>query len=152
MTTPTLRRTAWAGAALTLTLAVTACAGGDPTSSAAGPAPAPAPSVAPAPAGPGSAAGDVPEVGPGSGDRLVISTFLFRPNPLRARAGQAITVENRDDIGHTVTSGAEGRPDGTFSSDLPVAGSTATIRFEKPGTYQVHCEFHPGMEATVEVS
>jgi plastocyanin len=104
------------------------------------------------PAGGVAPAGGVPEVGPGSGDRLVISTFLFRPNPLQAKAGAAITVENRDDIGHTVTSGPEGRADGRFDQPLAGAGATATIRFDQPGTYQVHCELHPGMEATVEVS
>jgi plastocyanin len=147
-----VRARSFAAAALALGLGATACSGGGgaPASAPASPTTAPV-AGAPAP-GPAPAAGAVPDVGPGSGDRLVISTFLFRPNPLRARAGQAITVENRDDIAHTVTSGTEGRADGAFDEALPEEGSTATIRFDKPGTYHVHCELHPGMEATVEVS
>jgi plastocyanin len=134
-------------------LVVAGCSGtstGTATTAPATTAPAStSPVAAPGAPPPGTT---VPEVGPGAGDRLVISTFIFRPNPLAVRVGATVTVENGDDIDHSVTSGPENQPDGHFDHTLSGRGSTATISFDQPGTYRVHCAFHPGMEATVQVS
>lgn len=95
-----------------------------------------------------------------------ISTYAFRPNPLRIHAGTKVTWVNADAIEHTVTSGTRTyfgagsqlgmtksiEKSGLFDMDLPGKGATASYTFTKPGTYHYLCDRHPGMDAEVVVS
>jgi plastocyanin len=112
---------------------VTMSACGSSGSTASGPTPPPSMTVSP------------------SSGRVVIKTFAFKPNPLRVRVGTDVSWTNSDDILHTVTSGTRDHPDGMFDYQLNGPGSMATFTFEAPGTYQYHCQIHPGMDAVVEV-
>ena len=44
------------------------------------------------------------------------TTDAYSPNPIDARVGDTITWTNRDSTPHTVTSGVNGQPDGSFDS------------------------------------
>ena len=75
-----------------------------------------------------------------------ISGFSF-VDPIRVKAGQAVSWTNRDAVPHTVTSDT-----GLWDSGDIAAGGTWTRRFTLPGTYAYHCGNHPAMTATIIVS
>lgn len=59
--------------------------------------------------------------------------------------GAVVSFTNDDAVAHTVTLAEHG-------IDLNVAaGSSVALRFNEPGTYDVVCTLHPGMETTVTV-
>jgi plastocyanin len=80
-----------------------------------------------------------------------VKLFRFRPGTLDVAAGRAVTWVNRDDIGHTVTSGTPEAPSGRFDAPLAGPASTATIRFAEPGVYPYFCSRHPAMRGEVRV-
>ncbi len=98
----------------------------------------------------------------GTVDRVVITAFTFRPNPLGVRPGTAVVWINRDRVRHTVTAGTRSyddkgkvdgvRPSGQFDLELPHAGSTARVTFTRPGRVHFYCAVHPGMDGEVVVS
>jgi len=75
-----------------------------------------------------------------------IANFVYLPDPIRIRAGQAVRWTNLDPDVHTVTA-----DDLTFTSPRLNQGETFTRTFLQPGTYQYFCEPHPFMHGTVEV-
>lgn len=87
-----------------------------------------------------------------SGAAVAIRTFQFQPSPLQVSAGTAVTWTNRDQILHTVTSGAPGAKDGRFDETLDGAGASYTITFSEPGTYTYFCSRHESMRGEVRVS
>jgi plastocyanin len=92
-----------------------------------------------------------------------IKVFSFRPDPLKVKAGTAVTWINDDDIAHTVTSGtreyAPGdtgkivatKKDGLFDNALDGQGKKAAFTFTKAGAFHYFCDRHPGMESDVIV-
>jgi plastocyanin len=80
-----------------------------------------------------------------------VKLFQFRPRTLDVAAGTAVTWVNRDDIGHTVTSGTPEAPGGPFDAALAGTASTATIRFAQPGVYPYFCRRHQAMRGEVRV-
>jgi plastocyanin len=79
---------------------------------------------------------------------ISIENFEFGPDPLEVEPGSTITVFNRDDATHTVTSEEDG---GFDTGDLDGRGTT-TIEAGDAGTYPYFCAIHEYMEGTVEVS
>ena len=75
----------------------------------------------------------------------------FIPNVLLVRAGQAVNFHNGEDMPHNVTvtrriSGAE-----VFNVSTE-RSQTYTHTFDRVGQYDVKCDIHEGMEATVIVA
>jgi plastocyanin len=77
--------------------------------------------------------------------------IAFAPTSVAVPVGATVTWTNQDVVGHTVTSGAPGDPDGLFDEPLGAEGDTATVTFEEPGTYGYFCEVHPNMTGEVVV-
>jgi plastocyanin len=81
----------------------------------------------------------------------------YDPNPVEASVGDTVTWTNDDSQPHTVTSGSNGQPDGTFDSSpnlnpLMAPGQTFEHTFEEPGEFPYYCAVHPNMVGTVNVS
>jgi plastocyanin len=75
----------------------------------------------------------------------------FIPNVLIVRVGQPVDFHNGEDLPHNVTvirrvSGAE-----VFNVSTE-RGQTYTHKFDRVGQYDVKCDIHEGMEATVIVA
>jgi plastocyanin len=76
-----------------------------------------------------------------------IADFAFSPESLEVEAGTTVTWINNDSAPHTVTS-----DDGAFDSGTLETGDTFSFTFDEAGTFAYHCDIHPRMTATVEVS
>jgi plastocyanin len=64
-------------------------------------------------------------------------TYTFSPPQLDAKAGQAISITNKDANGvHNVTA-----RDNSFSLDVPPQ-STVTLTVKKAGNYPYYCQYH----------
>lgn len=79
---------------------------------------------------------------------IEIKDFKHSPATLTVKAGQTVTVVNKDITGHSVTSDKSGM------FDTGVLGQNETATFQAPttaGTYGYHCTPHPNMKATLIV-
>ena len=84
---------------------------------------------------------------PKTGVVVAIGDFLFGPEKVEAKVGQAVTWANTDDSPHQVTiSGPNGRRSGVI-----LKGQTESLTFTEPGTYAYICGLHPNMKGTIEV-
>ncbi len=100
----------------------------------------------------------LPPVASGPGDKVSGQTaaatlketdqLKFNPNTASIKAGQVLEWDNSGSVAHNVTFDAYP----SISSDTMNGGDTFQVKFTKPGTYQFHCTFHPGMDGTVTVS
>jgi plastocyanin len=83
---------------------------------------------------------------------VTATRFRFFPSDLQATEGQTVTWNNTDTIDHTVTSGANGVPDGKFDQLLH-PGDSFQFTFTQAGAYPYFCRFHisMGMVGTVTV-
>jgi plastocyanin len=84
---------------------------------------------------------------PASGAAVSVQDNRFAPAHLRVARGDTVTFTNEGAIAHTVTatSGAG------FDSGSLAPGKTFTFTAEKAGTVTYVCNFHPGMQGTIEV-
>ncbi len=74
-----------------------------------------------------------------------IRNFEFTPRELTVAVGARITWTNHDSAPHTAT--AKGEWDtGTLDES-----ESATLTFDKPGTYSYLCTIHPSMKGTLTV-
>lgn len=80
----------------------------------------------------------------------------YDPATLTVKKGDVITVTNKDNAPHTVTSGAS--PDDpqnakSFDTSIIMVGKTAKIITStlSPGDYPFHCTVHPYMKGTLTV-
>ena len=78
---------------------------------------------------------------------VVMSGFKFSPAELTAKVGTEVTWKNNDSAGHDVSAS-----DGSFSSGTLSKGQTFSMVFDKEGTYDYVCTFHPGMAGTIIVT
>ena len=83
---------------------------------------------------------------------VAVRLFAYQPDTLRVAAGTRVVWANGDEIEHTVTSGAPGKPDGRFALRLATAGDSAAAVLDRPGTYAYHCERHPSMRGALVVT
>jgi predicted lipoprotein with Yx(FWY)xxD motif len=67
---------------------------------------------------------------------IEIKDYSFGP-PITVKAGTTIEFINRDDMKHNAVA-----VDGSFKIDLLDKGQSATIKIDKPGTYDYFCEPH----------
>lgn len=79
---------------------------------------------------------------------VAITQGAYEPAQVTVPAGSIVTWSNRDGARHSVTSDdAEGELDG----DLP-PHTQYNHKFQTPGTFRYHCEFHNGMAGQVIVT
>ncbi len=80
--------------------------------------------------------------------RLLQKNKSFHPHVLVARQGAVVEFPNTDPFFHNVFSLFEGK---RFDLGLYEAGSTRTVRFDRPGVSYIFCNIHPEMSAVVIV-
>jgi len=79
--------------------------------------------------------------------RVTIKDSAFDPSTLQAKVGQTVVVTNADSVPHNwVDKG------GAFKSPDLNQGQSYSYTFQKAGTYNVYCNFHPDMLQTVVVT
>jgi plastocyanin len=81
-----------------------------------------------------------------AGDRVTISGFSFSPKTLQVKAGTRVTWLNRNSSAHTITA-----DDGSFSSGELEMNDSFSFTFDTAGTFNYHCDFHSGMQGSIEV-
>jgi plastocyanin len=80
-----------------------------------------------------------------------IRLFRFGPGRLDVAQGTEVVWTNRDEIRHTVTSGAPERRDGRFDVTLAGVGTHARVGFDQPGVYPYFCDRHQAMRGEIHV-
>jgi len=80
-------------------------------------------------------------------NEVTISNYAFSPALLKVKKGTTVKWTNKDQASHTVT-GDIGSP----ASQLLSTNSSYSYTFDTIGTFAYHCQPHPYMQATVEVS
>jgi plastocyanin len=78
--------------------------------------------------------------------RLVQKNKSFEPHILVVPAGSLVDFPNRDPFFHNVFSLFEGK---RFDLGLYEAGTSRTVRFDRPGISYIFCNIHPEMSAVV---
>ncbi len=77
---------------------------------------------------------------------IEIKNFAFNPKEMTVPVGTTVTWTNIDSVAHTATSS-----NGTFNSGNLNPGQGFSYQFEKAGTYDYNCAYHPGMKGTIVV-
>lgn len=75
-----------------------------------------------------------------------IRDYDFSPRDLTVSAGTTVTWTNRDAVPHDATS------DDSWGTGLLTESESASISFDKPGSYDYICTVHPYMTGTVTVN
>ncbi|MGA9529069.1 MAG: hypothetical protein WBS24_13230 [Terriglobales bacterium] len=78
--------------------------------------------------------------------RLVQKNKKFEPHLLVVPAGSTVEFPNRDPFFHNVFSLFEGK---RFDLGLYEAGTSRTVRFDRPGISYIFCNIHPEMSAVI---
>jgi plastocyanin len=78
--------------------------------------------------------------------KVSIKDLKYNPKELKIKKGDTVVWTNADERDHTVTA-----DDGSFKSPNLGDGGRFTQKFDKPGKYKYHCEYHPRMKATIIV-
>jgi plastocyanin len=81
----------------------------------------------------------------GSAD-IQMKGIAFVPSQLTVKVGTKVTWTNLDSVAHNVIAA-----DGSWSSESLNNGQTFSKIFDKTGTFQYVCSFHPGMNGTIIV-
>jgi plastocyanin len=81
------------------------------------------------------------------GTGVTIVDFAFQPAYIAVAAGSTVSWYNAGGAPHTVTSDV-----GAFDSGTLGSGGGFSMTFWTPGTYTYHCNIHPSMVGTVQVS
>jgi plastocyanin len=99
------------------------------------------PPASPSPEGSPTASGiaDAPDV--------TMLGSVFHPATIEVTAGETVDWFNDDVTVHTVTA-----LDGSFNSGVMVVGTTFSVAFETPGSFDYICAIHPLMTGSVIVS
>jgi plastocyanin len=83
----------------------------------------------------------------GEGGSVAIANFSYDPSTATVAVNGFITWTNSDSASHTVT--FDGGPN---CGNISGGGGSETVQFTVAGTYPYHCNIHPDMTGTVEVS
>ncbi|HKF81416.1 MAG TPA: cupredoxin domain-containing protein [Solirubrobacterales bacterium] len=76
---------------------------------------------------------------------VVIRDFAFHPGTLKVKRGARVAFTNSSNVTHTATKG------GAFDTRGIAPGKSATVAFNKRGTFAYHCKIHPFMKGKVVV-
>ena len=82
-------------------------------------------------------------------NKVEISDVKYKPAKLKIKKGEKVVWTNADDRDHTVVSHDKSK---TLDSGKIGVGQTWEFTFDKPGTYEYGCEFHPRMKGVIEVT
>ena len=88
---------------------------------------------------------DSPQVLPPVMDQVALT---FIPGLLLVRTGHPVEFRNSDDVLHNVRVNEDATKAGTFNVAIPM-GEDYRFTFEKEGFYNVGCDIHPAMSATI---
>ena len=91
---------------------------------------------------------DSPQVLPPVMDQVALT---FIPGVLLVRTGHPVEFRNSDDVLHNVRVNEDATKAGTFNVAIPM-GEDYRFTFEKEGFYNVGCDIHPAMSATIYAS
>lgn len=95
---------------------------------------------------------DVKVVIPQGAGTQQIGQIYFDPEVIHVPVGTTVVWENTDSVVHTVTSGnPQGGANGSFDSDMIVAGDSFKFAFNAPGKEDYFCMLHPWMIGSVEI-
>ena len=72
------------------------------------------------------------------------------PAKVEVASGTKVVWQNRDRAPHTATA-ADDAQRAAFDTDVIKKGASATVTFDRPGTYAYVCDLHPFMKATIVV-
>jgi len=92
--------------------------------------------------------GSQPPPAPAIHPRLVQKNKRFEPHLLVVPVGTMVDFPNEDPFFHNVFSLYKGK---RFDLGLYEAGSSRSVRFDRPGVSFIFCNIHPEMSATVVV-
>ena len=81
--------------------------------------------------------------------KVEIADLKYKPAKLKIRKGEKVVWTNSDDRDHTVVSTDK---DKTLDSGKIASGERFEFTFDKAGTYEYGCEYHPRMKGVVEVT
>ena len=73
-----------------------------------------------------------------------IKNFAFKPGTVEVKRGARVTFANSSGVPHTATGGG-------FDTKRIAPGQSATVRFNRSGTFAYHCKIHPFMKGKVVV-
>ena len=76
-----------------------------------------------------------------------IKEFKYGPEAIEVEAGTKVSFTNEDTAKHTATS----KPQGAFDSGDISKGQTKPVTFDKAGTFDYFCVYHPTMAGKVTV-
>jgi YVTN family beta-propeller protein len=82
----------------------------------------------------------------GGGGKVSIAGFAFGPRAITVKAGDGVAWSNDDGSPHTVTF-----RDGSAGAKSLSPGEAFSRMFDKAGTYEYFCSFHPYMTGSVTV-
>jgi amicyanin len=88
---------------------------------------------------------------PKDANSVVIQNYKFNPTPLKIKKGTTVTWTNTDIARHNIVVD-DGQPAGGPSGPLFGKGETFQFTFNNVGTYAYHCDPHPYMHGSVEVT
>ncbi len=71
----------------------------------------------------------------------------FKPASITAKVGDVIAFTNKDGVPHTAT-----LDDGSCTTDRLGKDKTGALTFSAAGTYPFHCQVHPDMTGTFEIT
>lgn len=91
---------------------------------------------------------EVPQADPPVMDQVALT---FIPGLLVVRTGHAVEFRNSDDVLHNVRVNEVTTKAGTFNVAIPM-GEDYRFTFEREGFYDVGCDIHPAMSATIYAS
>jgi plastocyanin len=85
----------------------------------------------------------------GAAADIRVRKLVSDPTPA---VGTKVTFTNKDQTEHTATNGKDGIRAANALFDLSLkAGASDSFTFDKAGTYDVTCRFHPAMHMTITV-
>jgi YVTN family beta-propeller protein len=79
--------------------------------------------------------------------KVSIAGFAFQPQAINIKAGESVAWSNDDGPAHTITF-----KDGSAGTKNLAPGEAFTRAFDRPGTYEYFCSFHPYMTGRVVVT
>ncbi len=83
----------------------------------------------------------------GKSANVEMSNFAFNPAELTVRVGTTVTWTNKDSASHDVKAS-----DASWGSESLSQGQSFSMVFDKEGTYDYVCTFHPGMQGKIIVT
>jgi plastocyanin len=138
-----MRRIALAASAAALSILIASCSSSSNSSTAKTTKPATPPASST------KAAASATSAAPTSGAGITINTFAYS-GTMTVKAGQKITVTNKDSVAHTLTDKATHKFD---TGNIAGGGGTGTFTApSKPGSYPFGCTYHPNMHGTLIVT